>query len=249
MITFENISKKFGELTVLDEICLHIPKSKVTFIIGRSGEGKSVTIKHIIGLLRPDKGQIYVGDDEITTLNTTQMRQHRKKFGMLFQNSALFDSMSVLDNVIFPLREHTKLSRAEMRDKAEESLARVGLGDVLQRYPSELSTGEQKRTGLARALVNDPQVLLYDEPTTGMDPLIAEMIDNLIVKISNELPEVTSVVISHDIKATLATADKVIMIYKGKVVLEGDPDTFRTTTDPVVSQFLAGRVEGPMQFI
>ncbi len=249
MIAFENISKKFGNTTVLDEICLQIPKNKITFIIGRSGEGKSVTIKHIIGLLRPDSGRIIVDDEEITTFNTARMRQHRKKFGMLFQHSALFDSMSVLDNVIFPLREHTSLSRQAMRAKAEESLARVGLGDVLQRYPSELSTGEQKRTGLARALVNDPHVLLYDEPTTGMDPLIAEMIDNLIVKINTELPEVTSVVISHDIKATLATADQIIMIYKGKAVLEGDPATFRNTRDPVVGQFMAGRVEGPMQFI
>ena len=249
MIAFESISKKFGNTTVLDEICMQIPQNKITFIIGRSGEGKSVTIKHIIGLLRPDSGRIIVDDEEITAFNTAQMRQHRKKFGMLFQHSALFDSMSVLDNVIFPLREHSRLSRKAMRAKAEESLARVGLGDVLHRYPSELSTGEKKRTGLARALVNDPHVLLYDEPTTGMDPLIAEMIDNLIVKINAELPEVTSVVISHDIKATLATADKIIMLYKGKVVLEGDAETFRTTSDPVVSQFMAGQIEGPMQFM
>ena len=249
MITFENISKTFGNTTVLDEICLTIPKNKITFIIGKSGEGKSVTIKHIIGLLRPDRGRIIVDDEEITAFNTAQMRQHRKKFGMLFQHSALFDSMSVLDNVIFPLREHTRLSRKAMRIKAEDSLARVGLSDVLQRFPSELSTGEKKRTGLARALVNDPHVLLYDEPTTGMDPLIAEMIDNLIVKINAELPEVTSVVISHDIKATLATADKIIMIYKGKVVLEGNSDTFKNTSDPVVCQFMAGQVEGPMQLI
>ncbi len=249
MIAFENISKKFGNTTVLDEICFSIPKNKITFIVGRSGEGKSVTIKHIIGLLRPDSGRIVVAEEEITAFNTTQMRQHRKKFGMLFQHSALFDSMSVLDNVVFPLREHTRLSRHAMRLKAEESLARVGLSDVLQRYPSELSTGEKKRTGLARALVNDPHVLLYDEPTTGMDPLIADMIDNLIVKISAELPEVTSVVISHDIKATLATADKIIMLYRGKVVLDGSPDTFKTTRDPVVCQFMAGQVEGPMQFV
>ena len=249
MITFDNISKKFGNTTVLNKICLNIPPNKITFVIGRSGEGKSVTIKHIIGLLRPDSGRIVVDDEEITSFNIAQMHQHRKKFGMLFQHSALFDSMSVLDNVIFPLCEHTRLSRQAMQAKAEESLDRVGLSDVLQRYPSELSTGEKKRTGLARALVNDPRVLLYDEPTTGMDPLIAEMIDNLIVKINAELPEVTAVVISHDIKATLATADKIIMLYQGKVVLEGDPDTFRTTRDPVVCQFMAGQVEGPMQLI
>ena len=214
-----------------------------------AAQGKSVTIKHIIGLLRPDSGQIFVDDEEITSLTVAQMHQHRKKFGMLFQHSALFDSMTVLDNVIMPLREHTNLSRATMHAKAKESLARVGLGDVLQRFPSELSTGEKKRTGLARALVNDPQVLLYDEPTTGMDPLIAEMIDNLIVKINHEMPEVTSVVISHDIKATLATADKIIMLYKGKVVLEGSPETFRHTHNPIVKQFMAGQVEGPMQFL
>lgn len=249
MIKFVDVNKSFAGIKVLDQMNLQIPRRKITFIIGKSGEGKSVTIKHMIGLLRPQSGEIYVDGQEITGKDSRAMRQHRKQFGMLFQHSALFDSMDVLANVTFPLKEHSRLSEAEMRDKAEESLQRVGLQDVLHRLPSELSTGEKKRVGLARALVTEPKILLYDEPTTGMDPLISEMIDELIVKINNELEEVTSIVISHDIKATLATADKIIMIYQGKVILEGNPETFIATDNLIVQQFLAGRTTGPMEFL
>lgn len=249
MIKFVDVNKSFAGIKVLDQMNLHIPRRKITFIIGKSGEGKSVTIKHMIGLLRPQSGEIYVDGQEITGKDRRAMRHHRKQFGMLFQHSALFDSMDVLANVTFPLKEHSRLSDAEMRDRAEESLQRVGLQDVLHRLPSELSTGEKKRIGLARALVTEPKILLYDEPTTGMDPLISEMIDELIVKINNELREVTSVVISHDIKATLATADKIIMIYQGKVILEGNSETFISTDNEIVQQFLAGRTTGPMEFL
>ena len=248
MIKFVDVNKSFAGIKVLDQMNLHVPRRQITFIIGKSGEGKSVTIKHMIGLLRPQSGEIYVDGQEITGKDSRAMRDHRKQFGMLFQHSALFDSMDVLANVTFPLKEHSRYSVAEMRDKAEESLQRVGLQDVLHRLPSELSTGEKKRIGLARALVAEPKILLYDEPTTGMDPLISEMIDELIVKINNELQEVTSVVISHDIKATLATADKIIMIYQGKVILEGSPETFTSTDNLIVQQFLAGRTDGPMEF-
>ena len=248
MIKFVDVNKSFAGIKVLDQMNLHIPRRRITFIIGKSGEGKSVTIKHMIGLLRPQAGEIYVDGQEITGKDHREMRLHRKQFGMLFQHSALFDSMDILANVTFPLKEHSLFSYAEMRDKAEESLQRVGLQDVLHRLPSELSTGEKKRVGLARALVTEPKILLYDEPTTGMDPLISEMIDELIVKINNEIQEVTSVVISHDIKATLATADKIIMIYQGKVILEGDPQTFTSTDNLIVQQFLAGRTDGPMEF-
>ena len=242
MIRFTDVCKRFRQTQVLDHLNLHIPRDSITFIIGKSGEGKSVTIKHIIGLLQPDTGKIFVDDEEITSKNDLQLRTYRKKIGMLFQHSALFDSMNVLDNVTFPLKEHTDFSITEMQDRAEECLAQVDLSGVLTRYPSELSTGQQKRVGLARALVNNPKILLYDEPTTGMDAEICAMIDELIVKISTELREVTSVVISHDIKAALAVAENIIMIHKGRVHLEGSPHVFKSSSDPFVQQFLTGRV-------
>ena len=249
MIVFEKISKKFGDLVVLDEIDINIPPNKITFVIGRSGEGKSVAIKHMIGLLKPDSGEIYVEGEKLSALDEDGLIEHRKKFGMLFQHAALFDSMDVLSNVSFPLIEqHNGISSKEINERAEACLASVGLTNVMKRFPSELSTGEQKRVGLARALVGNPKIILYDEPTTGMDPLISEMIDNLIVKINCDLPDVSSVVISHDIKATLATAEQIIMIYRGKVILEGDADTFLHTDNPIVRQFLSGKFDEGSDF-
>jgi len=249
MIEFRHVSKSFGKHKVLDDLSLHLPAGKISFIIGKSGEGKSVTIKHIMGLLRPDSGKIIVDGEEITGYDKEELRHYRQKFGMLFQHAALFDSMTVGENVLFPLREHKKQSLTVMLQRVEEVLAQVGLPNIQHKYPGELSTGEKKRVGLARALVAKPKVLLYDEPTTGMDPLVSEMIDDLIVKVNRDEKEMTSVVISHDLKATLAAAENVVMLYKGKITLAGPPEIFRTTQDPVVRQFFAGRVEGPMEFL
>ena len=249
MIFFKNITKTFGDYTVLDSINLHIPKGRITVILGKSGEGKSVTIKHIMGLLKPTHGRIVVDGEDITDFGPEELRIYRKKFGMLFQHAALFDSLSVGENVMFPLREHTTMSEKEMLDRAEDVLTQVGLPNIQHKFPSELSTGEKKRVGLARALVHKPKVVLYDEPTTGMDPLVSEMIDNLIVKVNQENKELTSVVISHDMKAALEIAENLVMLYKGKVQLEGSSSSFKTTTDPVVRQFFAGKVDGPMEFL
>ena len=249
MIFFKNITKTFGDYTVLDSINLHIPKGRITVILGKSGEGKSVTIKHIMGLLKPTHGRIVVDGEDITDFGPEELRIYRKKFGMLFQHAALFDSLSVGENVMFPLREHTPMSEKEMLDRAEDVLTQVGLPNIQHKFPSELSTGEKKRVGLARALVHKPKVVLYDEPTTGMDPLVSEMIDNLIVKVNQENRELTSVVISHDMKAALEIAENLVMLYKGKVQLEGPSSSFKTTTDPVVRQFFAGKVDGPMEFL
>jgi phospholipid/cholesterol/gamma-HCH transport system ATP-binding protein len=249
MIEFQNITKSFGKRTVLDQLNLSIPRGKITFIVGKSGEGKSVTIKHIMGLLKPDEGRIVVDGEDVTFLDHEQLREYRKKFGMLFQHAALFDSMTVGENVIFPLKEHTHLSLTEMLNRVESVLTQVGLPKMQHKYPTELSTGEKKRVGLARALVARPAIILYDEPTTGMDPLVSEMIDELIVQVNREIPDITSVVISHDLKAAMATAEYIVFLYKGKIALAGSPDDFKNSKDPVVRQFFSGKVEGPMEFL
>jgi phospholipid/cholesterol/gamma-HCH transport system ATP-binding protein len=248
MITFKGVTKTFGKHNVLDGIDLHIPRGKITIIVGKSGEGKSVTIKHIMGLLKPDAGRIIVDGEDITDLNQNALRSYRTKFGMLFQHAALFDSMTVGQNVAFPLREHSKLSGVDILQRTEMVLREVGLPDMQHKYPAELSTGEKKRVGLARAIVNNPKVVLYDEPTTGMDPLISEMIDELIVKVNKSSQDLTSVVISHDLKAALDIADHVIMLYKGRVEQAGTPEDFRRSKSPIIRQFFAGKVEGPMEF-
>jgi phospholipid/cholesterol/gamma-HCH transport system ATP-binding protein len=249
MIRFENVTKIFGDRVILDGLNLQIDKGQITFIVGKSGEGKSVTIKHIMGLLQPTSGNIIVDGEEITEFDSERLRLYRRNFGMLFQHAALFDSLTVGDNVIFPLQEHTKLPLPAMLLRVEEVLEQVGLPNIQHKFPNELSTGEKKRVGLARALVAKPKIILYDEPTTGMDPLVSEMIDDLIVQVKQKEKDLTSIVISHDLKAAMATADKIIMLYKGKVALEGSPIDFSQTTDPIVKQFFSGRVEGPMEFL
>jgi len=249
IIEFKNITKRFGARAVLDHLNLEIPRGKITFIVGKSGEGKSVTIKHIMGLLKPDEGEILVDGDEITEFDHEELREYRKKFGMLFQQAALFDSLTVGENVLFPLKEHTKLSLPEMLKRVETVLVQVGLPNMQHKYPTELSTGEKKRVGLARALVGKPAIILYDEPTTGMDPLVSEMIDELIVQVNRDIKEITSIVISHDLKAALATGEYIVFLYKGKIALAGTPEDFKTTKDPVVRQFFSGKVEGPMEFL
>ena len=248
MIDFKNVTKTFGKHTVLDHLDLHIPRGKITFIIGKSGEGKSVTIKHIMGLLKPTEGRIVVDGADITDLSVEELRKYRRDFGMLFQHAALFDSMTVGENVIFPLREHTKMPLPDMLQRVEEVLSQAGLPNIQHKYPTELSTGEKKRVGLARALVARPKIILYDEPTTGMDPLVSEMIDELIVKVGQDEKDMTSIVISHDLKAALMTAENIVFLYKGKLALAGPPKAFKETKDPIVRQFFAGKVEGPMEF-
>lgn len=249
MIRFENITKQFGDFKVLDGLNLEIPKGKITVIIGKSGEGKSVTIKHIMGLLKPTLGRVIVDDEDITDYQIEDLKRIRKKIGMLFQHAALFDSLSVFDNVAFPVLEHESITVAELKDRVQGALDMVGLPHTSQKFPSELSTGEKKRVGLARAIVHKPKIILYDEPTTGMDPLVSEMIDELIVSVSEQNPELTSIVISHDLKAALDISDNAVMLYKGKVQLAASPDEFRNTDDPVIRQFFSGKVEGPMEFM
>lgn len=249
VIEFKGVTKTFGRHCVLDNLNLAVPAGKVTFILGKSGEGKSVTIKHIMGLLKPTSGRVVVDGDDITDWSVDRLRDYRKKFGMLFQHAALFDSLSVGENVLFPLREHVKMPLPKMLARVEEVLAQVGLPGIQHKFPPELSTGEKKRVGLARALVTKPKIILYDEPTTGMDPLVSEMIDELIVATSKEVQGLTSIVISHDLKAALATGENIVFLYKGRLALQGPPQAFKDSKDPVVRQFFAGKVEGPMEFL
>ena len=183
MIRFDKVTKAFGSKVVLDELDLEIPKGKITVIIGKSGEGKSVTIKHILGLLKPTSGTVYVDNEDIGTYDSDQIKALRRSIGMLFQHAALFDSLSVFENVAFPLVERKQLSEKEIKERTEDVLEQVGLPDISDKFPGALSTGEKKRVGLARALAPRPKIILYDEPTTGMDPLVSEMIDELITTV------------------------------------------------------------------
>ena len=240
MIRLEQISKAFKGQVVLDHLDLEIEKGKITVIIGQSGGGKSVLLKHMIGLIRPDSGHIYVNGIDIVSLDDKKLNDIRKKFGMLFQAAALFDSMNVGENVAFPLIEHTRLPRKEIMKIAEEKLLRVGLKNVSHKMPSELSGGMRKRVGLARAIALDPEIILFDEPTTGLDPVMCDAIDRLIVETQKQT-EATCVIISHDIPSTFKIANKIAMLYQGKIIEMGTPDEVRSSTNPVVQHFIEGK--------
>jgi phospholipid/cholesterol/gamma-HCH transport system ATP-binding protein len=246
-IRYVDVWKSFGDTDVLKGLNLTVPRGRITFIIGRSGTGKSVTIKHIMGLLRPDKGHIIVGDQDLTQLSDRDLRKVRERFGIVFQHSALFDSMNVFDNVAFPLREHTKMTRKQVRERVMSLLEQVGLEDSGDKLVSELSGGMRKRAGLARALVRDPEFLLYDEPTTGLDPVLAAAMDKLILDTQRAGGDkLTSLVISHDMSAVFRIADKVAFLVDGKVLHEGNRESFRSIEDPLVQQFVTGSLDGPM---
>lgn len=246
-IVYQGVHKSFGAYHILRGLDLLVPRGRITVVIGRSGTGKSVTIKHVMGLLRPDKGRIWVGDDELTAMDDRALRAVRTRFGVVFQHAALFDSMDVFENVAFPLREHERMTEREVRERVMELLRQVGLAGSHAKYPSELSGGMMKRAGLARALVRKPEFVLYDEPTTGLDPILTAAMDELIAGTQRANPSLTSLVISHDMHAVLTIADKIVMLNEGRVAHEGTPDFFRASDDPLVRQFLAGSLDGPMK--
>lgn len=246
IIEVKDLHKSFGSFTVHKGINLVIPKSAITVIVGPSGTGKSVLLKQIMGLLKPDKGEVIVDGVDITKLDKRQFIGIRKKFGMLFQNGALFDSMTVYENVAFPLREHTKYNESKIKEIVLEKLRLVGLKDVENKMPAELSGGMRKRVGLARAIALEPDIILYDEPTTGLDPIMRDVVDNLIYDTQKEL-KITSVVISHDIDSVFKIADYVAMIYSGIIVFSGSLDEFKESDNPYVRQFLTGSMEGPIK--
>ncbi|MBW1988857.1 MAG: ABC transporter ATP-binding protein [Deltaproteobacteria bacterium] len=248
MIELSDLCKSFGPYRVLDHLDLSISRGQTTVIIGRSGGGKSVLLKHIIGLMKPDSGKVLVSGRDVARMTGAALAEIRKKFGMLFQEAALFDSMTVGENVAFPLREHTRLSEREIARVVEEKLASVGLSGAETKMPSELSGGMKKRAGLARALALDPEIILFDEPTTGLDPLMADAIDTLIAK-TQEATGATYVVISHDMEGAFKIAHQIAMLYEGKIIAKGTPGEIRNSDHPVVRQFVEGRAEGPITVV
>ncbi len=231
---------------MLSGIDLKIPRGKITFVIGQSGEGKSVTLKHIIGILHPDEGSVFVDGKNMTQAGSEEWIKVRQKVGILFQDGALFDSLSVFENVVFPLREFRSFSEDELNAECVRLLQLVGLPGKEQSFPAELSIGEKKRVGLARALALSPSILLYDEPTTSMDPLVSELIDELIISTQRRILGLSSVVVSHDVGSILEVPDHIILLVQGRVYLAGSTQLFKTTTDPLVRQFLQGGREGPL---
>lgn len=246
MIKLVNVCKSFGKQKVLDGLDLDIEAGKITMIIGRSGGGKSVLLKHIIGLLRPDSGEVLIDRVDITKLGDRDLNEIRKKFGMLFQEAALFDSMTVGENVAFPLREHTRMKEREIRETVADRLRAVGLTGVEEKMPSELSGGMRKRVGLARAIAMHPQIVLFDEPTTGLDPVMTEAINRLIIDTQKQF-NFTCVVISHDIQSIFEIGDRIAMLYEGKIIEYGTPEELRASRNPVIVQFLAGSIDGPIR--
>ena len=239
VIDVQDLYKSFAGFPVLMGINLKMMEGTTTVVLGASGSGKTVLMKHIMGLFKPDRGQVIVDGENVSTMNRQQLAVFRERMGMVFQSSALFDSMTVGDNVAFPLREHNPgLSEREIREKVKEKLAVVDLHDVEQKFPAELSGGMRKRVGLARAIVREPKIVLYDEPTTGLDPLTTESVDEMIIHARERL-SVTSVVISHDIGSAFHIGDRIAVINEGRIVEEGTPQEVRRTKEPFTQHFLA----------
>lgn len=244
-IVIEGVSKSFGPKMVLDETDLLINKGETLVIIGRSGEGKSVLLKHIVRLLEPDAGRVWLEGTEVTGIEREQLMELRKKFGFLFQGAALFDSMTVCKNVGLMLEEHSGWTEEKIRARACECLAMVGLEHSEDKLPSELSGGMKKRAGLARAIVMQPEYILYDEPTTGLDPITSDAINDLIIMLQKELG-VTSIVVTHDMPSAFKIADRIAMLSRGKIVFTGTVDEVHNTNHPMVRQFIEGNSQGPL---
>lgn len=238
-IELNNVHKSFrdGRDQILRGITLRFPTGKLTYILGSSGTGKSVTLKHILGLLTPDSGEVKVLGTDLSTLNLKQMTAFREKFGMVFQNAALFDDMTVFENVAFPLREHSEMNEEQIANEVSKILELLGMKGPYDKFPSEISGGMRKRVGIARAMIRKPEILLYDEPTTGLDPLTRMTVDDLIEKLKTEFA-LTSVVISHDIPSALRLADHIVFLDQGKVVFEGVKEEFVKAEHPAIQSFL-----------
>lgn len=246
MIKIVNLYKSFGQNKVLQGVDLTIERGETLVIIGQSGSGKSVLVKHLIGIIKPDRGNIFVDGVEIVNLKEDELHKIRRKFGMLFQGAALFDSMTVAQNVSFGLERYTDYMPGKIQEVVEESLAKVGLKGVENLMPHELSGGMKKRVGLARAIAYWPEIILYDEPSTGIDPIRADAIINLIDRMKKEL-KVTSVIITHDMTSSYKVADRIAMLYGGKIIEIGTPEEIKRSENQVVQQFIHGQAEGPIE--
>ncbi|MBI2871104.1 MAG: ABC transporter ATP-binding protein [Candidatus Omnitrophica bacterium] len=245
MIEIINLTKSFSGRKVLDNLNLTIRTGETMVIIGGSGCGKSVLLKHMMGILKPESGQVMIDNQDIARLQGERLDEIRVKFGMLFQGAALFDSLTVFENVAFTALEHGMHDEAKVHAKVREKLALVGLRGIERMKPAELSGGMRKRVGLARALFTDPETVLYDEPTTGLDPIMADVINDLIIQM-HERFSVTSVAVTHDMTSAYKIADRIAMLYEGKIIEVGTPDEIKKTSNPVVAQFIRGEAEGPI---
>src|SRR3954470_13201229 len=239
MIEVRDLQKSFGAQKILDGVSLRIETGESVVIIGRSGGGKSVLLKHLIGLLQPDAGTVLIDGENIEPMNERELLRVRSKFGMLFQSAALFDSMTVAENVGFAFRRIKRMSQAEISRKVSEALEVVDLPGTENKKPSELSGGMRKRVGLARAIVYQPQIVLYDEPTTGLDPIVSDSIDQLILRVRDRY-KVTSVVVTHDMRSARRVGQRILMLHKKKIYVEGPPDEIFNSTDPIVQRFIEG---------
>lgn len=246
LIAFHDIHKSFGGRAILKGVSFEIGDGEIFFIVGASGVGKSVLIKHLIGLIQPDAGQIWLDGAEISRFGEREMLPIRKRCAMVFQHSTLFDSMSCAENVALPLRKHFRLSRERAAERARSLLEKVHMLPFADRFPAELGDGMRKRVAIARALALEPSYILFDEPTTSLDPVSARRVDRLIQELAKSLG-VTCVVVSHDLTSIFAIADRIVMLYKGEVRLLGTPEDFRRSNDDVIQQFIHGRAEGPFE--
>lgn len=246
LISLRGLAKTFGERPVLAGVDLDIERGETLVIIGRSGSGKSVLVKHLLGLIQPDAGSIVFDGQEVTRLKGEALYAVRRRFGYLFQGAALFDSLTVGENVGLGLREHGQRPEAEIAAVVRERLAMVGLEGIEAKKPAELSGGMKKRVGLARAIAMDPDVVIYDEPTTGLDPIMADVINDLIRELQQRL-KITSVVVTHDMTSATKIADRISMLYEGRIIFTGTPAELRATEDPFVRQFIEGRSQGPIK--
>jgi len=245
MIEIINLCKSFEDHLVLNNLNLNIKKGETMVIIGRSGCGKSVLLKHIIGIMKPDSGQVIIDGVDIAQLEQKGLNDFRMKFGMLFQGAALFDSLNIGENVGFALYEHTNLSKQDIEKRINECLAHVGLYGIEHLKPAELSGGMRKRVGLARAIAVNPEIIMYDEPTTGVDPIMGDSVNDLIISLHDKL-NVTSIAVTHDMVSAYKIADRIAMLYEGKIIGVGTPDEIKNTKDPVVKQFITGAAIGPI---
>ena len=239
MIEARQLKKSFGPQRVLDGVDLRVEKGESVVIIGRSGGGKSILLKHLIGLLRPDEGDVIIDGESIAEMNERQLLKVRRKFGMLFQGAALFDSLTVAENVAFVFQREGKLTEPEIAKKVDQALDMVELGGTQDKKPAELSGGMRKRVGLARAIVYEPEIVLFDEPTTGLDPIVADSIDQLIVRVREQL-EVTTVAVTHDMRSARRIGQRILMLYHGRIHFTGTPDEVFRSKDPLVYRFVNG---------
>jgi phospholipid/cholesterol/gamma-HCH transport system ATP-binding protein len=245
VISIQHVYKSFDGKEVLKDLSIDVHRGESVVIVGGSGTGKSVTLKHIIGLLQPDAGHVYVEGQDLCCMRSVELNQFRRRFGMSFQEGALFDSMSVFENIAFPLRRHTKMTETEITARVRECLQEVHLPGVESKRPSELSGGMRRRVGFARAISLQPAILLFDEPTTGLDPVISDVIAELIEEMDDRL-NTTTVTITHDMKVAFKIADRIAMLNNGHIIEQGSPAEFQASTNPIVRQFVEGRAQGPL---